>query len=232
MPEIIAARSMSSLYIYVDIFILLLIGAALLICKRRMTFLFGIFGGLLYFAVDYGIFYLALGTRQVSGADPALFLFWLSMSFGFTNFVWIWLWLKKDAYFKEFTVLIVAGWFCAGLLDQSFGASFTQITISRGTGAYHGVMAAILFIGYAGAAIWNLRKPKQERIDIIWLLITGIGVQFAWEAALLLCGIRPAGIMPLIVNSLIETNLGMPYIYAIQRALLKRRGENLKKDSG
>jgi hypothetical protein len=42
-------------------------------------------------------------------------------------------------------------------------------------------------------------------------------VQFAWEAVLLLTGIRPAGIQPLIVNSLIETNLGMPYIYLIFR---------------
>ena len=107
MGEIIAARSMNTLYIIVDVVILTLLAILLLIKKRRLTFLFGVAGGLLYFAVDYGIFYLALGTRQVVGANPAVFLFWLSMSFGFTNFVWIWVWLNRDLYFKEFTLLIV-----------------------------------------------------------------------------------------------------------------------------
>lgn len=223
--EIIAARTMTTLYIYTDIVILLLLAGLLLYKKRRMTFLFGLAGGLLYFAVDYGIFYLLLGTRHVTGADPALFLFWLSMSFGFTNFVWIWMWLKKDEYYKEFTLLIVAGWICSGLINQNFGGAFTQIQISRGTGAYHGVMAALLFIGYAIVCVYNLRHT--QKINLLWLLFTGIGVQFGWEAALLLCGIRPLGILPLIVNSLLETNLGIPYLYFIQKALLKWRNEDL-----
>ena len=69
MGEIIAARSMNTLYIIVDVVILTLLAILLLIKKRRLTFLFGVAGGLLYFAVDYGIFYLALGTRQVVGAN-------------------------------------------------------------------------------------------------------------------------------------------------------------------
>jgi hypothetical protein len=35
----------------------------------------------------------------------------------------------------------------------------------------------------------------------------------------LISGIRPAALMPLLVNSLIETNLGMPYIYLIYEAV-------------
>ena len=228
MGEIIAARSMNTLYIIVDVVILILLSILLLIKKRRLTFLFGVAGGLLYFAVDYGIFYLALGTRQVVGANPALFLFWLSMSFGFTNFVWIWAWLNRDLYFKEFTLLIVAGWMCSGLLSQNFGGSFQTIEISRGTASYHGVMAAILFVGYAIVCVYNMTVRDQgKRINVLWFLATGIGVQFGWEAALLLCGIRPAGIGPLIVNSLIETNLGVPYIYFIQKGIYKKWSEDL-----
>jgi hypothetical protein len=55
----------------------------------------------------------------------------------------------------------------------------------------------------------------------------GIGVQFSWEAVLLLTGIRPAGIMPLITNSLIETNMGMPFLYVIHKAISKRFQEDL-----
>ena len=99
--------------------------------------------------MDYGIFYLALGTRQVQGADPFWFLLWLSMSYGFTNFVWIWLWLDRDGHALEWSVLIVSGWLCTALLSQNFGDGFAQITIRRGTSSYHGVMALMLFVGYA-----------------------------------------------------------------------------------
>lgn len=230
MSEIIAARTMTTLYIYVDLAVLALLSVLLLVKKRRLTFLFGLAGGLLYFLVDYGIFYLLLGTRHVEGANTALFLFWLSMSFGFSNFVWIWLWLKKDAYFKEFTLLIIAGWLCSGLLSQNFGSTFHTIRIHRGTGSYHGVMAAILFVGYAAACVYNLFvKDMARKLPLLWMLATGIGVQFGWEAALLLCGIRPAGIMPLVVNSLLETNLGIPYLYSIQKGLLRKWNEDLTK---
>ncbi len=50
----------------------------------------------------------------------------------------------------------------------------------------------------------------------------GTLVQFGWEAGLLLGGIRSAGfetmgakLQTLVVNSLLETNLGMPYAYCI-----------------
>ena len=106
-------------------------------------------GGLLYFLVDYGGFYLLLNTRTVAGADPFWFLLWMSMSYGFTNFVWIWLWLDRDGHALEWSILIVAGWFTTALLSQNFGGAFGTISIARGTGSYHGLMAAILFVGYA-----------------------------------------------------------------------------------
>lgn len=59
---------------------MLILTGALLWCRKYLAALFGLFGGLLYFLVDYGGFYLLLGTREVSGADPFWFLLWLSMS--------------------------------------------------------------------------------------------------------------------------------------------------------
>lgn len=230
MGEVIAARSINGLYIYLDIAFLIILGAFLWFSKRRLAFLFGIFGGLLYFAVDYGIFYLALGTRVVEGMDTALFLLWLSMSYGFTNFVWIWVMLDRDKHRPEWSVLIASGWFASALLSQSFGGSFGEVHCSRGTGQYHGVMALILFVGYALLFLYNLRvKDKSKKAPILYLLIIGIAVQFGWEFVLLVTGIRPVGIMPLIVNSLIETNLGMPIIFPIHRFFSKRWQEDLHR---
>lgn len=97
-------------------------------------------------------------------------------------------------------------------------------------------MAAILFAGYLGAAAYNLFQPdRARRIPIPWILAIGILVQFGWEAGLLLGGIRSAGLtgaakfLPLIVNSLLETNLGMPYIYAIYIACSRRFTEQLRR---
>ena len=91
--EIIPSRIFNSLYIYIDIVWLIVILVILILTKRYIALIVGIIGGIIYFAVDYGIFYMLLGTWEVIGANTLLILLWLSISYGFTNFAWIWLWL-------------------------------------------------------------------------------------------------------------------------------------------
>lgn len=223
--EIIVSRTFSSLYIVLDIIWLLILVGIFLSFRKRMAVIVGLLAGGLYFLVDYGIFFKLLGTRVVEGADPLWFLLWLSMSYGFTNFAWIWLLLDRDGHAVEWSLLPILGWVTVGLLSQNFGGGFPQIAISRGTGSYHGVMTLILSIGYLIAIIHNLRGGKT--INLLWLVAIGIGVQFAWEASLLISGIRPALWTPILVNSLIETNLGLPFIYFIHRYVTKRWKEDL-----
>lgn len=147
----------------------------------------------------------------------------MSMSYGFTNFTWIWLCLSKDEHLPEWSLLILSWWVCCPLLTQTFVLNAVPIVIQRTTGAYHGYMALILFVGYLGAIVYDLRQQqKEQRINLPWLLSIGVLVQFGWEAALLLGGIRSAGfatagekLHTLVVNSLLETNLGMPYVYGL-----------------
>ena len=221
--DYLVARTFNTLYIYLDIAWLLIFLAALWFAGRRTAVWVGLLAGVLYFAVDYGIFYLALGTRTVTGADTFWLLLWLSMSYGFTNFAWIWLLLDRDRHAVEWSLMPILGWLLVGQLSQAFGADFPLVSIARGTGAYHGAMTLILVIGYLILIAGNLRAAPEKRVNLLWLMAIGIGVQFAWEAALLINGIRPAGLIPLTVNSLIETNLGMPYIYWIHRAVTGRR---------
>ncbi len=227
--DIVVAREFNSLYIYLDIGFLILFCLVLLWQKRYQSLIAGAIGGIVYFAVDYGIFYRLIGTRQVAGANPLWFLLWLSISYGLTNFAWIWLLLDREAHKVEWSVFIIAGWLTVALLSQGYGQNFAHITISRGTARYHGIMAAVMFAGYFWLIVRNWRLPKQDRANLLRLLAIGIGVQFSWEAVLLLTGIRPAGIMPLLVDSLIETNLGIPYLYLIHRAVSRNFNENLTK---
>lgn len=224
------ARTFNTLYIYLDIAWLVIYLGILFFTRRRLALLVGLAAGLLYFIVDYGGFYLILGTRQVQGANPFWFLLWLSFSYGITNFAWIWLLLDRDGHAVEWSLLPILGWITVALLSQGFGARFPEISISRGTGSYHGIMILILLVGYLVVILNNLRG--REQVNILWLMAIGIGIQFAWEATLLVSGIRPAGWMPIVVNSLIETNLGLPWTYYIHRAITKRYTENLAKTIG
>jgi hypothetical protein len=226
--DFIVARSFNSLYVFLDIGWLIVLAILLLSHRRYLAVIVGLVGCVIYFAVDYGYFYHILGTRQVTGASTFWVLLWLSTSYGFTNFAWIWLLLDRDGHAIDWSVLIISGWLAVALLSQNFGANFTQITISRGTADYHGGMTAILFIGYLWLVILNLRASPKPKINLLWLVAIGIGVQFSWEAVLLLTGIRPMGITPLIVDSLIETNLGMPYLYLIHQQISSRFDERLR----
>lgn len=221
------ARTFSSLYIILDIAWLLIFAGSLLIYKRRLAVIVGLLAGVLYFAVDYGLFFQLLGTRQIAGADPFWFLLWLSMSYGFTNFAWIWLLLDGDPHAVEWSLFPVLGWITIGQLSHNFGSGFAEVTISRGTGAYHGIMALILCVGYLLIIFNNLRG--SIKVNLFRLMAIGIGVQFAWEASLLISGIRPPLWQPVVINSLLETNLGMPFIYLIHKAVTRRWTEDLSK---
>lgn len=228
--EIIPSRIFNSLYIYIDIVWLIVILVILILTKRYMALIVGIIGGIIYFAVDYGIFYMLLGTREVIGANTLLILLWLSISYGFTNFAWIWLWLDRDRHTLEWSLLFIMGWLATALLSQNFGDNFLSISIQRGTTSYHGVMALLMLTGYLILIIKNIMtQERSKKINILWILSIGILVQFSWEAILLISGIRTMGIMPLIVNSLLETNMGLPFLFLIHKAINYRYGENLRK---
>lgn len=87
-----------------------------------------------------------------------------------------------------------------------------------------------LFVGYAILCIHNIRTTDPaKKINIPWILAIGILVQFAWEFVLLITGIRNPSFMTIVVNSLLETNLGLPYMYFIHRAVNKRYSEDLSR---
>ncbi len=234
---IIAQRVFNPLYIYLDIVFLVGLLALLFFKKKYLTMLWGIAGGVLYMIVDYGIFHLLTHSRSIEGGDMFWVLLWMSMSYGITNFVWIWLWFSKDKHLFEWSLLIVVWWICAPMLANTFGAGLTPIKIQRTTGAYHGYMALILVLGYGAAIVYNLlQKERSKRFPLGWMLAIGILVQFAWEFCLLIGGIRSAEftsfeskIITLVVNSLLETNLGAVPIYCIYALVTSRFTETLKR---
>ncbi|MBN1523634.1 MAG: hypothetical protein JW904_04055 [Spirochaetales bacterium] len=223
--EIYAARTFPALFIFLDLGWLCIFIGFLLVFRKYQALIVGGIAGIIYFIVDYGYFYSVLHTRVVTGADTFWLLFWMSFSYGLTNFAWMWLLFERGKHWKEWSLLIIFGWIAVAFASQNFGSAFPVITTNRGTGTYHGIMAIILFIGYAIQIFRNLgsKDTKEGGVNLLWLLGIGVGIQFAWEAVLLLAGIRPAHAVTLIVNSLIETNLGVPYAFWIFSAMNRKK---------
>lgn len=234
--NVIAKRVFSTLYIYIDIAFLVLFCIALICKKKYLTLLWALFGGVLYMLVDYGIFHALMHSRFIEGGNLFWVLLWMSMSYGITNFALLWLWIGKDKHAIEFTLAIFIWWLVAPMIASSFGANMGQITIWRETSGYHGYMAIILAVTFGAAIVYNLiQKDRSKRFPILRLLLIGIAVQFAWEFFLLIGGIRSDGfsfeqkITTIIVNSLLETNLGGVMIFCLFVLITKFFNENLTK---
>lgn len=98
------------------------------------------------------------------------------------------------------------------------------------------VYGAVYGRQYMAVIIWNLlRKHPKQHFRILWLFIIGVAVQFGWEFTLLIGGIRSGGmsvaeqIKTLVVNSLMETNLGIPAIYCIYLFFTSKFTESCKR---
>ena len=234
LTQITPTRNLNLLYIILDsIFLVILLG--LLVYKKRyLTTLFGLFGGIIYTIVDFCGFYLLAHSRVIyingeiaSTLNTFWVLFWMSMSYGFTNFVFIWLCLSKDKYLKLWLVMIIMWWLIAPSISKLGGE--TTIQTMRTTNEYHAYMGIVLIISYLALIISMLIKKKQF-VNILILNLIGISVQFGWELSLLVNGIRPLNelsIQTLLVNSLMETNLGMPLILLIFYYVHKYLNEDL-----
>jgi len=245
--EVIAARQFPLLYIFLDTAFLFVLCGLLFWRKRRLTLLFGLSGGVLYMLVDYGIFHLLTGSRSITFTDALgtastseglMFwvLLWMSMSYGITNFVLLWVWMGKDRHSTEWTLLIFIWWFCAPMIASAFGGQTGTVSIARTTGAYHSAMAIIMFVCYLVAIVYNLaQKARQKRFPLLRLFLLGVSVQFAWEMALLIGGIRSPGfgleqiVNTFVVNSLLETNLGAVPIFAIYVLVTAHINEDLSR---
>ena len=234
--QITPTRNFNLLYIILDTLFIIILLCLLIFKKRNLTVLFALFDGILYTLVDFGGFYLLSHSRivfingiQQDALNTFLVLFWMSMSYGITNFIFIWVLISKDKLAKYWLFLIIMWWLICPSIASMGGEN--NITTFRTTTSYHGIMGIILVISYLILIIYTLISGK-EIVNILYLCLIGISVQFSWEFSLLINGIRPLNensLQTLIINSCLETNLGMPAIYLIYHLINKKYNEDGSK---
>ena len=239
MNDVIPTRTFNLAYLIADSIFILGFVLFLIFSKRRITVLWSLFGGVLYWVVDFVYFYLISQSRTIyidgvlaDSGMTCLVLVWMSLSYGITNFAFIWLCLSKDRYLPYWIGAIIVWWLLAPLF---LNIPSTTIKTVRTTSAYHWPMLVILLIGYAIFIVWDQVKNKAKWKTLPLLLklnAIGISVQLLWEAALFIGGIRPhneLSYQTLIIDSLIETNLGMPYTFFIHLLIYRLFQEDGKR---
>lgn len=223
--NIIPARELNLTYIVLDTIFLVLFVCILILKKKKSALIMFLIGGVTYFIVDYVFFYHVSMSRTVlingvnaNEATYFFYLLWHEISSGGTNIALIWLLIDKDEDAPLITFMTVLWWFILPAISELGGER--NIATMRTTNAYHGPMAIILIVSYLIVIIYNLFSKKEKRVNVFFLFALGFLIQFAWESAFLLYGIRTVdenSFSTLIIDSLIETNLGMPFIYLLNR---------------
>ncbi|MCD8201698.1 MAG: hypothetical protein LUD47_06525 [Clostridia bacterium] len=240
-------RQLNLLYIILDSIFIVALLAFFIWKKRYRTLIFALLGGVIYVIVDYCGFYLASHSREIyiwseelmewqeaSGGQYFWILFWMSMSYGITNFAFMWVCVTRDKLWKYILFFIVVWWLMIPSISE-IGSDATILTY-RSTGAYHSWMAVALIVCYFALAVYFVIKKKPIR-EILILFVIGFAVQFCWEFAMLINGIRPMSwdgmsLKTLLVDSLIETNLGMPAVWVIFMVWDHFMDEALKRRPG
>lgn len=236
MPDfsIVPARSLNLTYIVLDSIALVVFLGLLLWKRRNLTVIVAVTGGILYFIVDYVFFYHVSHSRVVlidgktaDEVQTAFYLLWHELSSGISNFALIWLCLKKDKNLPLWLSLVIGWWLLLPAIAQ-LGSPRT-IQTYRTTAAYHGPMAIIAAISYLILIVYCLTDKAHPKPNVPYLFLVGFGIQFAWEGAFLLYGIRPwneNAIPTLLIDSLVETNLGMPAFWALETLIQSRWNED------
>lgn len=161
----------------------------------------------------------------------------MSVSYGFLDFALILLWLSKDKTHYFYSAIVVIWLICCPLISDFiniFSSQVTAIKTTRTTNKYHAVMGILMVVGYFIIIIMNI-TGKYEKIPVVRLFIIGFMAQFLWEIILFIFGIRFCDnniakiVNTILRDSLVETNLGMPYLYFIYKGLSKKFNEDLSK---
>lgn len=244
-------RNFSLAYVILDSIFVIFFVVFLFLRKKYVTGIFSLIGGVLYFLVDFLIFYLATKSRsiffysssiEIQTADAfitAMILLWMSLSYGIMDFAFIWLWLSNDKKALQYSFMIVIWWICCPLIASfinNLSPNMIYIMTTRSTGKYHGVMGIIMVVGYFILLIKDILG--KEKVPIIKLFVIGFMAQFLWEFILFIFNIRSQNyeddfvriISTMLQDSLVETNLGMPYLYLINKAVLKKFNDGDKEE--
>jgi hypothetical protein len=206
-------------YLIFDMLFMILWIGLLLRHKRQEALYVGVICGLFFYAID-GIIWTAMGVREYE--LPAAWLkfpvdFMMDVSYGILGFGWAWLAFERrstrDVAF--WTAVLFGGWLIVPFLSSWAPLIDARVVTVRHMASRVWLHIAVVVIGYA--ALLSLGYSLGRLIYVFWV---GCMLAFMMEFSLLVAGIRSFDLKLLVYETLILTNMGIPYLYIIRDRIL------------
>jgi hypothetical protein len=187
--------------------------------KRREALYVGLICGLAFYVID-GIIWTATGVREYE--LPAAWLkfpvdFMMDTSYGIVGFGWAWIAFERrslrDVAF--WTAVVFGGWLIIPFASKWIPLIDARVVTVRHMASRVWLHIAVVVIGYAGllALGFSFRQVRY----VFWV---GCMLAFMMEFSLLVAGIRSFNLKLLAYETVILTNMGIPYLYVIRDRIL------------
>jgi len=187
--------------------------------KRRASLYVGLICGLAFYVID-GIIWTATGVREYE--LPAAWLkfpvdFMMDVSYGIVGFGWAWLAFEHKSLGDVvlWTAVLFGGWLIIPFASRLVPLADARVVTVRHMAGRVWLHIAVVVIGYAVllALGFSLRR-------VLYVLWVGCMLAFMMEFSLLVAGIRSFNLQLLAYETLILTNMGIPYLYIIRDRIL------------
>jgi hypothetical protein len=188
--------------------------------------LFGFFGIIVNFIIDYGVWYSLMGIRTVEGLpiwmSPLSFFLYFSITYGMVqySYVQVMFSFRGESEDKEkwrryrWSGLLFGGWLIIGIISIALPLMDSEIAVIRYMNEQRFIEVIVVIAEYALLAYLASKKKHDLNLRrIAYIFSVGFFVHFSMEFTLLLSGIRRSGVFDLIFNSLLEFNMGAPLLY-------------------
>jgi len=206
-------------YLLFDTLFMLAFVILLFLHKRRGPLLAGLICGLAFYLID-GVIWTATGVREYE--LPAAWLkfpvdFMMDVSYGIVGFGWAWIAFERkslrDVLF--WTALLFGGWLVVPFASKWISLIDAPVMTVRHMASRVWLHIAVVVIGYAA-----LLALGYSFKCVRYLFGVGCMLAFMMEFSLLVAGIRTFNLSLLAYETVILTNMGIPYLYIIRDRIL------------
>jgi hypothetical protein len=141
----------------------------------------------------------------------------MDISYGILGFGWAWLAFERrsvrDVVF--WTAVLFGGWLIVPFASTWVPLVDAQVVTVRHMASRVWLHIAVVVIGYA--ALLALGYSTRRLLYVFWV---GCMLAFMMEFSLLVAGVRSFNLKLLAYETLILTNMGIPYLYIIRDRIL------------
>lgn len=194
--------------------------------------LFGFWGILINFIVDFVLWYNYLGIRTIDGLpewmSPLSFFVYFSITYGMIQYSYVQVMFSTQPNHPEnerrerlhWSLFLFLGWLIIGFISNLIPIYDIEITVTR-IMTQQRIIEIFVVIGEYSLLVFlaHFKRFGLEWRKISYIFLIGVFVHFSMEFTLLLLGLRGSSIFDLVFNSLFEFNMGAPLLYLMLYAI-------------